>query len=973
VDSAPAKTKVRIFLSYSRHDAQELADRLRVDLERIGYDVWQDTRQIRAGTQWEQEITYAIQHSHVLIALLSPYAVRVVGDPNNPDNQDSVCLDEISFARFSRHPTPIVPVMAVPCEPPFSIFRFHYEDLCGWRDAPDQYQDGLKRVLGAIEVALRGEVRYRSWVDQLKPWDFAPFLHEKRQYFCGRQWLFEEIDAWRTAGPGRALLITGDPGTGKSAIVAELVHRNPGGQVLAYHCCQASTPATVQPGLFVRSLAAMIASKLDDYAARLSEPLIQEVLSEVRCTEDPASAFEAGILAPLESLPPPQEGVRYFLIDALDEALTLRNSATTIVDLLASRLERLPDWLRLVATTRKERAVFDRLEGQCIQELDARDPRHLEDISQYINRRLESPALAGQLAASGQLAGDVHRLLREKSAGNFLYVQQALQGIERELYGFDHLNALPPGLSGLYFRFFTRTFPDEASYTMVRNVLAVVVAAQEPLTDKQLACASGLDPEDELPRVLRRLSAYLPERAGHYALYHKSIGEWLTDPYRAGMYFVNRREGHRCLANACWGEYEVGVEKMSAYALAHLPMHLVEVERWEELLTLATDPELRLINKWIEEGQGDQGLTCLIGLIHHLEKEKPRRLTAAGLATQVARIYSLRGEYDRAQAWLEYALRQTSWRHGRRERAVALHELASLHLYRNEFQQASRLYRQALRLCRWGLPLYHDEAAANLIGLATIAQANYRFPETIRLATRALRKARLAGDIHHILAGERLIAAASKSLGRYDEADLHLSAALFLCGKSEVLIERARLLLLRGWLQYERAVLEKELPLAARPAFQEAMQTAQNIHELYCILEAKMSLGWCALAEGDTAKADNLFRSLREALPRRRHPELQAGIDLGLAAVVYQSGRLEAARRLYEEVISFCRQHDIRWWLCKAMVGLGAVHWHLGSRVQAESFWKQALQVASGFAQVKQLFIETTITACQASVRATPR
>src|SRR5207302_4508752 len=52
------------------------------------------------------------------------------------------------------------------------------------------------------------------------------------------------------------------------AIVADLVHRNPGGRILAYHCCQADTRETLRPGRFVRSLAAMIASQLDGYAAR---------------------------------------------------------------------------------------------------------------------------------------------------------------------------------------------------------------------------------------------------------------------------------------------------------------------------------------------------------------------------------------------------------------------------------------------------------------------------------------------------------------------------------------------------------------------------------------------------------------------------------------------------------------------------------------------------------------------------------
>ena len=59
------------------------------------------------------------------------------------------------------------------------------------------------------------------------PFDFGPYLEAKRQDFVGRQWLFEEIEQWRRGRRERSLLIVGDPGIGKSAIVAELVHRTP--------------------------------------------------------------------------------------------------------------------------------------------------------------------------------------------------------------------------------------------------------------------------------------------------------------------------------------------------------------------------------------------------------------------------------------------------------------------------------------------------------------------------------------------------------------------------------------------------------------------------------------------------------------------------------------------------------------------------------------------------------------------------
>jgi hypothetical protein len=181
------------------------------DLSLLGFEVWRDRREIRSGKEWDNEIEVGLRSSQLVVALLSPHAVR----------EESVCRDEIGFAKHACK-VPIVPVMVQSCEAPFVIFRLDYIDLCAWRDSADQYKQGIRRLIDAITAALRGEPpRCRRWDDRFRPFDFASFLHDRRRDFCGRQWLFDEIEAWRT-GPSRprALLITGDPGIGKSAIVA---------------------------------------------------------------------------------------------------------------------------------------------------------------------------------------------------------------------------------------------------------------------------------------------------------------------------------------------------------------------------------------------------------------------------------------------------------------------------------------------------------------------------------------------------------------------------------------------------------------------------------------------------------------------------------------------------------------------------------------------------------------------------------
>jgi WD40 repeat protein len=613
---ASVEPKARIFLSYGRRDAEDIADRLEADLALLGFEVWRDRRQIRSGKEWDNEIEVGLRSSQLVVALLSPHAVR----------EESVCRDEIGFAKHACK-VPIVPVMVQPCEAPFVIFRLDYIDLCAWRDSADQYKQGVRRLVDAITAALRGEPpRYRRWDDRFRPFDFASFLHDRRRDFCGRTWLFDEIEAWRTDPTRpRALLITGDPGIGKSAILAQLVHLNPGGQVLAYHCCRADTPETLRSARFVRSLAAMIASQLEGFANLLEDPRVAEALSEARCESDPASAFEEGILNPLHRLHTPPGGDRYILIDALDEALTVGEGLSLVNLLSPSRLDRLPDWLRVVATTRKEPDVLDRLRGLRAEEIVAQDPRNLDDIERFLAHRLGQPALASRLfpsvpsalaregrpsvpsplAGEGQGEGsetsaawaaqtsDIVRRLREKSDGNFLWVKQALLGIERGDFRFDRLDELPPGLTGLYRSFFERHFPDDASYAPARAVLQVVVAAAEPLAADQLAAASGLDPDYELPRILGQLAAYLPERDGLYAAYHKSLIDWLTAPesfHRVRRNFAaSPRCGHRRLADWCWAGYQRGPVRMSPYALAHLPAHLIESARWDDLAALLFD------------------------------------------------------------------------------------------------------------------------------------------------------------------------------------------------------------------------------------------------------------------------------------------------------------------------------------------------------------------------------------------------
>jgi tetratricopeptide (TPR) repeat protein len=281
------------------------------------------------------------------------------------------------------------------------------------------------------------------------------------------------------------------------------------------------------------------------------------------------------------------------------------------------------------------------------------------------------------------------------------------------------------------------------------------------------------------------------------------VGEWLVDRDASGLFAVAAREGHERLARACWDEFKGGPAKMSSYSRENLALHLMEAHLWTELLELVMAPWFQQINRWIESGTAGFGVSCLSALVDNLPRGPRIGAIRAGLCTQIGKILSLCGEYDAAEQWLRSATRQTSWLKGRRPTAIAYHELASLHLYKRDFRRARKLYALALVLSGCGLTKHHDEMSANFIGLATVSQARHQYRRAIMFARKGLRHAKVAVDARHVVAAMRLMGHASRSLGRYDEAESQYRLASAICEELELNIEKVRLMLQMGWLEYD--------------------------------------------------------------------------------------------------------------------------------------------------------------------------
>ncbi|CAD1475873.1 unnamed protein product [Heterotrigona itama] len=309
-------------------------------------------------------------------------------------------------------------------------------------------------VKGAVDTKLRF-IQHHATQLTLKPLFFEVPLLEADPLFTGRQWLLQELDSV-VNGSSPGVLISGSPGTGKTALVLQLVEHSCFGRrreqpfpseiseetdekektgctsalhasirytnekirelashVVAYHFCQADNNSTCLVPDLIHSLAAQLcqAPQLITYREYLlSEPHIQGSLSQRECTVDPDLALSRGIIEPLSTLKKTNrlpDTNMVILIDAVCEAEYHRpDRGDTIASFLTRHAPNFPSWLKIVCTVRTHllectkqlpytRVSLDRAPN------DNTGSNVTKDLSDYIGYRLaQSPAIQTNVTAS---------------------------------------------------------------------------------------------------------------------------------------------------------------------------------------------------------------------------------------------------------------------------------------------------------------------------------------------------------------------------------------------------------------------------------------------------------------------------------------------------------------------------------------------------------------------------------------------
>jgi hypothetical protein len=360
--------------------------------------------------------------------------------------------------------------------------------------------------------------------------NFDAFIDERiKDYFPGsRQFIRDAWDVFlaKSSSASGYFMVLGEPGLGKTAFLAKLVHDR------KYDLHHFNIGA--QPINTARQFVANIFGRL-----QRAYPL-QE--ADLPAEEGAEAEFLNRIL---EEASRQLDGKKLVIvIDALDEVQMNPRFKTANVLFLPPTL---PKGIYVIATSRSLKNltlnVPDTIEEHTIEGLG---DENLADVRAYLESRLKREKLAAWVRKHGRSAKSFVNEMLDKSGGNFMYLRHVLPEIEEGDYADLEIDALPKGLQKYYEDHWQRmgmtaTDPPEQKLLTVYALSAMPC----PVSCRLLAKLSGVSAvttqgildkwhqflhEEVVPmpkgsRPSRRTVRDVPDK--RYSFYHASFKDFL--------------------------------------------------------------------------------------------------------------------------------------------------------------------------------------------------------------------------------------------------------------------------------------------------------------------------------------------------------------------------------------------------------------------------------------------------------------
>jgi len=375
------------------------------------------------------------------------------------------------------------------------------------------YPYTLDRVADALgvngkDLLLAGKSAERSLSKHLS--DFGEFIEDRTRDFIGRRFVFDAVDDFVQNNKSGYFFVRGDPGIGKSSIVAQLVKERD-----YIHHFNIRAQGINRADTFLKNVCAQLIVQYDlPYQSLppevgLDGKFLSKLLAEV-----------GGKLAKKDKV--------VILVDALDEAdeSSVRPGANILY-----LPWRLPIGIFFVVTTRRQSC---QLRLECCQgefDLDTGGDENLADVEKYLESKTKLPGIRAYAKKHKLSKRDFVSIMVDRSEGNFMYLRHVLPEIEKGAYKELKLGQIPVGLQNYYEDHWRRMgmMAKRRPSSKIRTIY-VLTELPRPISRKLLAECCKLD-EVKVQEILDEWDQFLHtsviDNTVCYSLYHTSFTDFL--------------------------------------------------------------------------------------------------------------------------------------------------------------------------------------------------------------------------------------------------------------------------------------------------------------------------------------------------------------------------------------------------------------------------------------------------------------
>ncbi|KAG7386290.1 hypothetical protein PHYPSEUDO_000418 [Phytophthora pseudosyringae] len=356
-----------------------------------------------------------------------------------------------------------------------------------------------------------------------------------------RTWALTRVEEWLDArfnvGHDTLLAVVGDGGTGKSAFCGTVAQQFRG-NLLAAHCCQFDRKSKSSPRNVLLSVVHQIVDSLPPFKNQLARLNLKYVLEEA----DPFLLAGKVLVDPLNAVEEPMHAT-FILVDGIDQCSAGPSGRNELLEFFAQVVPLLPSWVGLMVSSKPSSKLAKRLPVSSVLDFSAKNGAFVADVSSLVNDVARN--------FSDEDAADAKKVLKQKSGGNFAYLEFTKQALSHPAMGaaskegavpLSVLHELPQSLYDIYAEIFEDKFGQGRArvWGKAKPLLQLVVGAAagpySPVTEEQAKEHFKMTAEDL--RMLRRSFVDLVAvRHGAYRIESSALCVWLSDAARSEEQF----------------------------------------------------------------------------------------------------------------------------------------------------------------------------------------------------------------------------------------------------------------------------------------------------------------------------------------------------------------------------------------------------------------------------------------------------